>query len=101
MQEADAPGVSGYRAQLSELLKNYAVNVRPHEQVISALDQAGKTLRGLIIKTNMTIPYTSDFLELGCRYWSADAESRLRIVKAHHRVRHREMVEIPDKKVPK
>ena len=26
----------------------------------------------------MTIPYTSVFLQLDCKYWSADAEQRLR-----------------------
>jgi hypothetical protein len=87
VEEADAPGISAYRHQLSGLLKNYAVNVRPHEQIISALDQAGQTFRVLIIKTNMTIPYTSIFLDLDCSYWNADAESRLRIVLAHHGVR--------------
>jgi hypothetical protein len=32
----------------------------------------------LIVKSTMTIPYTSVFLELGCGYWDADAEARLR-----------------------
>ena len=42
------------------------------------LDEAGQTFRILIIKTNMTIPYPSVFLQLNCKYWSADAEQRLR-----------------------
>ncbi len=78
VEEKDAPGISAYRRQLSKLLKHYAVNSRPHEQIISALDEAGKTFRALIIKTNMTIPYTSVFLQLDCGYWSKDAEGRLR-----------------------
>jgi hypothetical protein len=32
----------------------------------------------LILKTSATIPYTSVFLQLNCRYWSDDAEARLR-----------------------
>jgi len=49
-----------------------------HEKIISLLDQAGQTFRVLIVKTNMTLPYTSVFLQLDCGYWSADAEQRLR-----------------------
>jgi hypothetical protein len=29
-------------------------------------------------KTNLTLPYTSVFLQIDCGYWSADAERRLR-----------------------
>jgi hypothetical protein len=32
----------------------------------------------LIIKTELTIPYTSVFFELECGYWNAEAEERLR-----------------------
>jgi hypothetical protein len=32
----------------------------------------------LIVKTDMTIPYTSVFFELDCGYWNAEAEQRLR-----------------------
>jgi hypothetical protein len=42
------------------------------------LDRAAGLFRVLIVKTNMTIPYTSVFLELDCAYWNADAEKRLR-----------------------
>jgi|SRR5271157_533090 len=78
VKEDDAPGISAYRQHLAALLKDYTTDVRPHEQIISALDQAGRTFRVLIIKTKMTIPYTSVFLELDCGYWNADAERRLR-----------------------
>lgn len=76
--EADAPGVSQYRRNLSGMLGTQNVQSLPHEQIISRLDEAGKTFRVLIIKTNMTIPYTSVFLQLDCAYWAADAEKRLR-----------------------
>jgi hypothetical protein len=42
------------------------------------LDQTAQTFRVLIIKTELTIPYTSIFFELDCGYWSAEAEQRLR-----------------------
>jgi L-fucose mutarotase/ribose pyranase (RbsD/FucU family) len=86
VEEEDAPGISAYRQQLSALFRQFTVNVRPHEQIISTLDQAGQTFRVLIIKTNMTIPYTSVFLELDCSYWNRDAECRLRAAMDRHLV---------------
>ncbi len=76
--EEGAAGVSAYRQGLGKLFENRPVSVLPHVQIISKLDQVGKTYQVLIIKTNMTIPYTSVFLELDCAYWGADAESKLR-----------------------
>ena len=54
--ESDAPGITQYRKELTELLGKRAVSVIPHEQVIAKLDKAGETFRVLILKTNMTIP---------------------------------------------
>jgi L-fucose mutarotase/ribose pyranase (RbsD/FucU family) len=76
--EKDAPGIEAYRKQLSQLLGSRKVEVIPHEQVIARLDKAGETFKVLILKTNLTIPYTSVFLQLDCAYWPAEAESRLR-----------------------
>jgi len=76
--EADAPGVSYYRDRLNELLDKRSVQSLPHEQIIAKLDESAKVFHVLIVKTNMTIPYTSVFLQLDCAYWGADAEKRLR-----------------------
>ena len=48
------------------------------EQIIAKLDEAGKTFKILIIKTPLTIPYTSVFFQLGCGYWNPIAEKALR-----------------------
>ncbi|MGA2268633.1 MAG: hypothetical protein ABSH44_09210 [Bryobacteraceae bacterium] len=85
VEERDAPGMSAYRQRLSELLKGLAVNALPHEEVIAKLDQAGQTFRVLIIKTTMTIPYTSVFVQLDCAYWNPDAERKLRAAMAEGR----------------
>jgi len=76
--ESDAPGVSRYRTQLAELLKSVKPTTLPHEQIIAKLDQTAQKFRGLIIKTGLTIPYTSIFFELDCGYWPPEAERRLR-----------------------
>jgi D-ribose pyranose/furanose isomerase RbsD len=76
--ESDAPGVSRFRTQLAELIKSAETITLPHEQIIARLDHAAQLFRVLIIKTGLTIPYTSIFFELDCGYWSAEAELRLR-----------------------
>jgi len=78
VSEADAPGIGAYRRGLEMLLQERVVNSIPHEELIAKLDEAAKTFRVLILKTNSTLPYTSVFLELDCGYWSSEAEKRLR-----------------------
>ena len=76
--EKDAPGIDKYRKDLAKDLGNRPVQSLPHEQIIAKLDEAGKTFKILILKTNLTIPYTTVFLQLDCAYWGPDAEKRLR-----------------------
>jgi len=76
--EARAKGVEAYREELAKILAGREISVLPHEQIISKLDEAGKTFHVLVLKTRMTIPYTSVFLQLDCGYWSAEAEHELR-----------------------
>jgi hypothetical protein len=78
VSDDDAPGVSEYRNYVGQLLENYPVEQLLHEKIISNIDEAGKTFHVLILKTNMTIPYTSVFFRLDCKYWSADQEANLR-----------------------
>jgi hypothetical protein len=87
--ESDAKGVTAYREALTSLLgkieagKTEAQSL-PHEEIISKLDEAGKTFHILVLKTSLTIPYTSVFIRLECGYWGADAEKRLRAAMAAH-----------------
>ena len=76
--ESDAPGVTNYRTDIASVLGSRHVTSFPHEKIISNIDDAGKTFHILVLKTNLTIPYTSVFLRLDCKYWAADAETRLR-----------------------
>ncbi len=81
--EDDAPGVTYYRDSLNHLLEEFNSGKLerqslPHEQIISKLDEAGKTFHILVLKTRMTIPYTSVFLRLDCGYWTDEQEKRLR-----------------------
>lgn len=79
ISDSDAPGASAYRAEIAELLRKYPAQPQRHEKLISDIDEAGKTFHVLVLKTNMTIPYTSLFVRLDCKYWSADQEKSLRM----------------------
>ena len=76
--EESAKGITAYRNALGKLLDKRNVQSLPHEEVIKKLDEAGKTFHVLILKTELTIPYTSVFLQLDCGYWSAESEQKLR-----------------------
>ena len=76
--ESDAAGVTAYREALAKVLGKGEAQSLPHEEIIAKLDEAGKTFHILVLKTRMTIPYTSVFLRLDCGYWTEEQEKRLR-----------------------
>ena len=78
VSDDDAPGASQYRANIADLLRGIPIRSLPHDKILSTIDDAGKTFQVLVLKTNMTIPYTSVFISLNCKYWSDDAEARMR-----------------------
>ena len=79
VSEQDATGITAYRQQLESLLDGHQALSLPHEKIISRIDRVGEMFRVLLIKTNMRIPYTSVFFELGCGYWDAEPENRLQV----------------------
>jgi hypothetical protein len=83
VSEQDAPGVAAYRAETNDLLRDYPFESQPHDRIIANIEEAAKHFNILVLKTNMTVPYTSVFIRLDCKYWSADAEKRLREKMAH------------------
>ncbi len=78
LNEDAVPGIGPYKATLEDLSHNRERHSLPHEEIIRKLDEAAQTFRVLIIKTTMTMPYTSVFLQLDCAYWGPDAEKKLR-----------------------
>jgi hypothetical protein len=78
VSEDDAPGAAQYRANMADLLRGYPVHSLLHEKMIATVGEAGQTVHVLVLKTNMTIPYSSVFIRLNCKYWSDAAEARLR-----------------------
>ncbi len=82
--DADAPGIASYRRSLDGLLSKANLRRLPHEDIIRELDEGSKLFNVLLLKTNMTIPYTSVFIQLDCGYWDAAKESRLRGLEGDH-----------------
>ena len=78
VSEIDAPGITDYRNALNVMLSNNKPEVIPHEKNISMLDEAGKTFKIILLKTHLTLPYTSVFFRLDCGYWTDEAEKQLR-----------------------
>ena len=83
--EQHALGVESYRRRLDETLKGQkvAVIVLPHEDIIDKLGDASSKFKVMLLKTDMTIPYTSVFLRLECGYWNAEKEKALRAAIAN------------------
>jgi hypothetical protein len=78
VSEKNAPGIAGYRKALDSLLHGLSVERLPRETIIARLDQAGAAFQILVLKTTMTAPYTSLFMEMDCGYWTDAAERELR-----------------------
>ena len=76
--EADAPGVTALRNSLKTRLKGLEVERLPHKKIIRQLADLGEVFEILLLKTTLTIPYTTLFIRLECGYWPEAAEKRLR-----------------------
>ncbi len=82
--ESDAPGISKLRKELHACFDEAAVHRMPHYEIIAKLDQTGSMFEVLVVKSSLTIPYTSVFLEFDCGYWNESAEQHLREMMRTH-----------------
>jgi len=76
--DRDAPGASAYRKQIAEVLNGYKIDSVLHDKLIAEMGQSSQSFHVLVLKTNLTVPYTSVFIRLNCKYWPTDAEMRMR-----------------------
>ena len=74
--EEMVPGIGELRSGIRSICGPEARSVM-HEELISRLDEAGKLFSVLIIKTPLTVPYTTTFFELDCAYWDSVRQSTL------------------------
>ena len=78
VSEEDAKGILAYRMELKNILGDAPVNTETHESIIAKLDDAAKTFNVIILKTDMTLPYTSVFINLDCAYWDDEKNARMK-----------------------
>ena len=79
-----APGIEKYKKDLNKVLAGRATYDVLHGDLIKKLDESGKTFKVVILKTTMTLPYTSVFLNLDCKYWGPEKEKQLREIMKKH-----------------
>jgi len=62
-------GISDFKAERENILKDREFQPLLHEKVFGMIDSNAETFRTIAIKTNCTLPYTSFFIRLDCGYW--------------------------------
>ncbi|MEO8147718.1 MAG: hypothetical protein ABI723_08790 [Bacteroidia bacterium] len=75
--EKQATGIIAYRNNLKALIGNDPQMIL-HDSVFSKLSDASKLFNVLVLKTDLTIPYSSVFIQLECGYWNTESENALR-----------------------
>lgn len=73
-----APGITAYRKDLKTILGNRPTQSLPHLEMLQKVSEVARVYRVLVLKTTLTVPYTSVFMQLGCKYWSPTDEQQLR-----------------------
>lgn len=76
ISEADMPGVDSLRAEMAKICGKEAQDV-DHEELLKRMDEAGRLYNIVIIKTPLTMAYTTTFFELDCAYWNGQKQENL------------------------
>lgn len=76
--EKEAKGIEAYKKELYKILSGKNVTKELHEALIANIDEAAKVFNILVLKTDLTIPYTSVFFRLDCGYWNGEQEKKMR-----------------------
>lgn len=72
------PNLNAYREALKKTLEGRPIQSLPHEKILGRISEAGKYYKILVLKTTMTMPYTSVFLQLDCKYCTDEGEQKIR-----------------------
>ena len=72
--------IGNYKKELLKTLYGIEPQTLLHDSVFVKIDKASKLFRVVVLKTEEIIPYSSVFLQLDCKYWSAEQERALREV---------------------
>ncbi|MEG1543308.1 MAG: hypothetical protein RR382_02120 [Tannerellaceae bacterium] len=69
LNEKLCPGIDSFRININKIISDH-ITVVEHERLIARLDSISNQFQVILIKTNQTLPYTSVFFELDCKYWN-------------------------------
>lgn len=72
------PYIDNYKKLLQKNLKDIQPMTLLHDSVFVKIDKASKLFKVIVLKTEEIIPYSSVFIQLDCKYWSAGKEQKLR-----------------------
>jgi hypothetical protein len=72
------PNLNAYREALKKTLQGRPIQSLPHEKILGRISEAGKDYKILVLKTTMTMPYTSVFFQLDCKYCTDEGEQKIR-----------------------
>jgi hypothetical protein len=78
VEDKDYPGVTALREKITQTFNKNSLSSIPHSEVLSRIDEAGKTFSVLFIKTNTVIPYTSVYMRLDCGYMTDEVDKKIR-----------------------
>jgi hypothetical protein len=79
LTSAQAPGKDQFLSSVNQIVGNLIPQSILHDSVFVKIDAASKLFKVVVLKTEETIPYTSVFINLDCKYWSPENEIELRL----------------------
>lgn len=78
IDELDVSDVEEFNRRLISLFGTQEFKQYPHEEIIALVMNAAPHFSILVLKTSTLKAYSSVFIELGCGYWTEEAEKRMR-----------------------
>lgn len=72
------PDAAAYRDTMQQVFKGLPVQTLLHDSVFAKMDKTAGLFKVLVLKTSTTLAYSSVFINLDCKYWSAGKEQQLR-----------------------
>lgn len=76
ISETDMPGVDALRSEMAQICGKEAQAIA-HEELLERMDAASRLYNIVIIKTPLTMAYTTTFFELDCAYWNGTKQDNL------------------------
>lgn len=77
LEEDFYPGINNLKIEMGNVLSATEIISIRHDDLIARLDSISNLFEIVIVKTELTKPYTSTFFELDCKYWDNNKQTTL------------------------